>query len=94
MFFSSFRESIENYLGRDYIFAFRIGKSIPYAYTEVYFLFQLHSTLVLKPTVKLSMLPREKELPSLDQNTKDSRLPNVKVLEFIVQVPARSTNIL
>ena len=55
---------------------------------------QLHSRLVLKPTVKLSTDPSEKELPSLDQKTKESRLPNDRVAEFTDEVPARSTNIL
>ena len=55
---------------------------------------KLATILVLNPIVKLSTEPRENELPSLDQNTKESRLPNVKVLESIVEVPARSTKIL
>ena len=86
-------KSTVNDVIRDVNFAFSVGISIPYTY-EVYCLYQLHSTLVLKPTVKLSTLPREKELLSLDQNTKESRLPSVKVAEFIDEVPARSTNIL
>ena len=87
-------ELTENDLGWDVIIAFRSRISISDQLMKINCFYQLHSTLVLMPTVKLSTLPREKELLSLDQNTKESRLPNVRVLEFIVEVPARSTNIL
>jgi len=41
--------------------------------------------------VKLSTLPREKELLSFEKYLKESRLPNVSVLELsIVEVPPKS----
>ena len=55
----------------------------------------LQSIVVLKPTVKLSTLPRENELLSFEKYLKESRLPNVSVLELsIVEVPPKSIKIL
>ena len=44
--------------------------------------------------MKLSTLPREKELPSFEKYLNESRLPSVRVSEFIVEVPPISTKIL